>query len=213
MKCGRCSELVHGPKNDAVCCQDDARSARVESSLSQWLAINAAYVRTLACVGTQLKDCGNELQLLLPLVPVLLPPTHWAFIWSLVQLRPVASGTAKCITITTYLRCGRQQGPSIMPQRIFPLSISRRQLLHNGTTVRMKSVRCARLALSGSQPTHLPIYLCTRVTSVVSCTKCPQVWSHCLPLLLCPSPASLSTLITLLCDVFNKKISFAAARA
>lgn len=31
MKCGRCSELVHGPKNDAVRCQDNARSALVES--------------------------------------------------------------------------------------------------------------------------------------------------------------------------------------
>lgn len=39
------------------------------SSLSQWLAINAAYMWTLACTGTQLKACGNELQLLLP-------PTH-----------------------------------------------------------------------------------------------------------------------------------------
>lgn len=96
MKCGRCSELVHGPKNDAVCCQDDARSARVESSLSQWLAINAAYVRTLACVGTQLKDCGNELQLLLPLVPVLLPPTHCVALAAGVHL-VACSAASSCI--------------------------------------------------------------------------------------------------------------------
>lgn len=31
LKCGRSSELVHGPKNDAVCWQDNARSARLES--------------------------------------------------------------------------------------------------------------------------------------------------------------------------------------
>lgn len=129
------------------------------SSQSQWLPINVAYVRTLACTGTQLKACGNELQLL-PLVP----PTHCVALAAGAHL--VACSPAPSCT-----RCGqmhynynifkawqvagdaRWQGPSIMPQRIPALSISGRQLQHNGTTVRMKCVRCARLALSGSH-TH-----------------------------------------------------------
>lgn len=50
-----------------------------------------------------------------------------------------------------------------MPQRIPALSIGGRQLQHNGTTVRMKCVRCARLALSGSHThthsqTHIPVH-------------------------------------------------------
>lgn len=129
------------------------------SSQSQWLPINVAYVRTLACTGTQLKACGNELQLL-PLVP----PTHCVALAAGAHL--VACSPAPSCT-----RCGqmhynynifkawqvagdaRWQGPSIMPQRIPALSINGRQLQHNGTTVRMKCVRCARLALSGSH-TH-----------------------------------------------------------
>lgn len=148
---------------------------------------------TLACTGTQLKACGNEPQLLLP-------PTHC--------LALVAGAHfVACSAASSCTRCGQMHynynifkvwhaaagarwlGPSIMPQRISALSISGRHLPHNGTMVRLKSVRCARLALSGRYThtqahTHIPIYLCIRVTSVVSCTKCPQVWSHCL----LPSP-------------------------
>lgn len=40
-------------------------------------------------------------------LPLIVWHLQQALIWSLVQLRPVAPGAAKCITITTYLRRGR----------------------------------------------------------------------------------------------------------
>lgn len=126
---------------------------------------------TLACTGTQLKACGNELQLLLP-------PTHC--------LALVAGAHfVACSAASSCTRCGQMHynynifkvwhaaagarwlGPSIMPQRISALSISGRHLPHNGTMVRLKSVRCARLALSGRHTdthtgthshTHLPVH-------------------------------------------------------
>lgn len=67
--------------------------------------------------------------------------------------------------------------PSIMPQRASALSISAAASTHNGTTVRMKSV-CDTHTHTESR---MLAYLCTRVTSVLGCTKCAQVCPHCSP--------------------------------